>query len=68
MTPDEKESSDKSEHSKYVSRLADRLLRLNAAQLAEVERFVSRLECHVATADAKDSGDSSPLSFSDQRC
>ena len=62
MTPNEKESSDKSEHSKYVSRLADRLLRLNAAQLAEVERFVSRLECHVATADAKDSGDKSPHS------
>ena len=30
MRPNEKESCDKSQHSKYVSRLVDRLIRLNA--------------------------------------
>ena len=62
MTPHEKESSDESEHSRYVSRLTGRLLRLNATQLVEVELFISRLECHVATAGAKESGDKSPHS------
>ena len=60
MTPNEKESYDKSQHSKCVSRLSDRLLRLNTAQLVEVERFVSRLECNDATVRAKESGDKSP--------
>ncbi len=62
MMPNEKESSDKSEHTKCISRLTDRLHRLNALQLVEVERCVSRLECNDATVRAKESGDKSPHS------
>jgi putative transposase len=54
----QKESSDKSEHSKgerseRVDRLTQRLLSLSAQQIDEVERCVARLEANDATARIK---------------
>jgi putative transposase len=48
-----KESSDKSEHSKAVRRISERLCRLNSHQLDQVERLVARLEARNATTDIR---------------
>ncbi len=62
MNREQRESSDKSEHSKErISRIASRLRGFNSLQLDEVERLVSKLESNNSTARVKKaSRDDSP--------